>query len=350
VTGALPPASAPAEGPGWLPIVRRVLGLLVSAVALYFVLPVLTEALAQFPQVTKVGIGWLIVVVGCEAASFVMVWMMLRIALGTKRWLPVATSQLAGNSLSSVVPAGAAAGAGLQLRMLSEAGIETGTAASGMTAFAILQFATIGALPLLTIPALVTGGAVTAGLRRAIIIGIIVTIAAGALAVVIGVFDRPLRALGSFIAMIANKLRRKRPPISDLPDRLIAQRDRVRRELGERWREAVLVSVGRVGFDYLALVASVGAVGARVRPSLLLIAYITAVLLALIPITPGGLGFVEAGLAGTLTLAGVDGAHAVLATLIYRLAEYWLPLLIGPFAYVVFRVSQRQRVKPATTE
>jgi len=83
---------------------------------------------------------------------------------------------------------------------------------------------------------------------------------------------------------------------------------------------------------------------------LLLIAYITAVLLALIPITPGGLGFVEAGLAGTLTLAGVDGAHAVLATLIYRLAEYWLPLLIGPFAYVVFRVSQRQRVKPATTE
>jgi hypothetical protein len=334
-------APAPARTT-WRPIARRVVMLVLSAIAFYFVLPKVTEALAAFPQVTQVGIGWLVVVVACESVSFLMVWMMLRIALGTKRWLPVATSQLAGNALSSVVPAGAAAGATLQFRMLSEAGIEAGAAASGMTAFTILQFATLGALPVLCIPALLGGGAVTAGLRRAIIIGIIVFVAAGALAVMVAAFDRPLRAIGRFIAAIANRLRRKRPPIADLPERLITERDRVRHALGARWREAVVVSGARVGFDYLALVAAVGAVGARVRPSLLLIAYISAVLLALIPLTPGGLGFVEAGLVGTLTLAGVDGAHAVLATLIYRLAEYWLPLLAGPVAYVVFRVTQRR--------
>ena len=62
----------------------------------------------------------------------------------------------------------------------------------------------------------------------------------------------------------------------------------------------------------------------------------------MIPITPGGLGFVEAGLTGALTLAGVDASHAVLATLLYRLAEYWLPVIAGPFAYVAFRVSRRR--------
>ena len=45
----------------------------------------------------------------------------------------------------------------------------------------------------------------------------------------------------------------------------------------------------------------------------------------MIPITPGGLGFVEAGLTGVLTLAGVTPEHAVLATLLYRLFSYWLP-------------------------
>jgi hypothetical protein len=49
------------------------------------------------------------------------------------------------------------------------------------------------------------------------------------------------------------------------------------------------------------------------------------------------LGFVEAGLTATLTLAGVSAADAVLATLAYRLVSYWLPLVAGPFAYLAHR-------------
>ena len=60
-------------------------------------------------------------------------------------------------------------------------------------------------------------------------------------------------------------------------------------------------------------------------------------ILGMIPITPGGLGFVEAGLTATLALAGVSGGEAVLATLIYRLASYWLPMPSGLVAYLLFR-------------
>ena len=59
--------------------------------------------------------------------------------------------------------------------------------------------------------------------------------------------------------------------------------------------------------------------------------------LAQIPITPGGLGFVEAGLTATLALAGVGAGNAVLATFAYRLFNYWLPLPAGLAAYVVHR-------------
>ena len=54
-------------------------------------------------------------------------------------------------------------------------------------------------------------------------------------------------------------------------------------------------------------------------------------------VTPGGLGFVEAGLTATLALAGVKTGDAVLATLAYRLFSYWVPLPLGLVAAAVHR-------------
>lgn len=61
----------------------------------------------------------------------------------------------------------------------------------------------------------------------------------------------------------------------------------------------------------------------------------------MIPVTPGGIGLVEASLSGLLVLAQVDPSRAVLATLGYRLASYWLPLCAGPVAYALFRIRFR---------
>ena len=84
----------------------------------------------------------------------------------------------------------------------------------------------------------------------------------------------------------------------------------------------------------------------------MLLAYAAAGIIALFPVTPGGLGIVEASLSGLLILAGVSGGDAVLATLAYRLASYWLPLLAGPPAYLLFRHRYGrpapQRATPAT--
>jgi hypothetical protein len=68
-----------------------------------------------------------------------------------------------------------------------------------------------------------------------------------------------------------------------------------------------------------------------------LLAYSAANIVALLPITPGGLGLVEASLSGLLILAGVHPGYALLATLAYRVASYWLPLLAGPSAYLLYR-------------
>jgi hypothetical protein len=57
---------------------------------------------------------------------------------------------------------------------------------------------------------------------------------------------------------------------------------------------------------------------------------------------------VEASLTGLLVLAEVNSSQAVLATLTYRIASYWLPLLAGPVAYGLFRLRSGKRADGAT--
>ena len=45
----------------------------------------------------------------------------------------------------------------------------------------------------------------------------------------------------------------------------------------------------------------------------------------------------EASLSGLLVLTGVSGRSAVLATLAYQLAEYWLPMVAGLVACWFYR-------------
>jgi uncharacterized protein (TIRG00374 family) len=98
--------------------------------------------------------------------------------------------------------------------------------------------------------------------------------------------------------------------------------------------------------DYAALVAALYAVGGRARPSEVLLAYVVAMALAIVPITPGGLGFVEAGLTTLLVLVGISTDQAVVGTLLYRLVSFWLPIPVGGLAWAVWRFRHRDRDAP----
>ena len=148
--------------------------------------------------------------------------------------------------------------------------------------------------------------------------------------------DRPLEAVGRFAQRTINRLRRRREPIEELPETLVKERDLIKGVMGDRWWEALLYAAGNWLLDLGALLAALASVGAHPRASLVLLAYVVAQLLGMLPFTPGGLGFVEVGLVGTLQLAGVSPAEAVLATLAYRLVAFWLPIPMGIVAYVLY--------------
>jgi uncharacterized protein (TIRG00374 family) len=80
-----------------------------------------------------------------------------------------------------------------------------------------------------------------------------------------------------------------------------------------------------------------------VNPAAVLAAFIVSNIAGMVPLTPGGLGFVEASLAGVLTVAGASDAHANLAVAMYRVGETWLPCVAGAIALFLFQRRNRER-------
>jgi uncharacterized membrane protein YbhN (UPF0104 family) len=159
-------------------------------------------------------------------------------------------------------------------------------------------------------------------------------VAVGAASVI---WDRPLELIGQGVQSALNHLRPHHEPVTALSERLLRERDSVVGVLGREWWEALLLAAGRWVLDYLTLIATLYAVGATPQVSLVLLAFCAAQLLGNLPFTPGGVGFVEAGLTGTLALAGVGPGAAVLSTLAYRLVSFWLPIPAGAVAAVIHR-------------
>nr|WP_246345536.1 lysylphosphatidylglycerol synthase transmembrane domain-containing protein [Conexibacter arvalis] len=300
----------------------------VTGISLYLVAPSLLDVLASWRDVRRFEPLWLLAMLALQGASLACLWFLQRLALRPVALAPVITSQLAGNALAKIAPGGGALGAALQYRMLVQAGVAREKAVGGLTVVNLLTFAMVLALPVLALPTLLRGG-VDQNLVEVALIGIAVFVVLAALGAVSLAGDGLLTWVGRTVQRIRNRLRRGAPQLTGLPARLLRERDRILATFGPRWKRALGSTVGRWAFDFGTLLAALASVSASPSPGLVLLAFCAAQVLAQIPLTPGGLGFVEAGLTGMLTLAGVSPGDAVLATFAYRLFSYWLPLPLG---------------------
>lgn len=318
-------------------VVRRIVALAVAGLGLYVVLPSLSAVLGSWPRLATLSAVWLCVALLSEAASFVCNFGIQRIVLRTRGWFGVVTAGLSGNAVTNALPGGDAAGAAVQFRMLRIAGIDADAAVGGLTASSLLTVGGLLLLPILTLPAVLGGTPVNHTLESAALFGVAGFVVYLALTAVLLATDRPLRGVGRAAQWAWNKVRRPRPRLAGLEDRLLTQRNEIRRGLGRYWKRVLVLVVGRLGLDYLCLLAVLRATGSQPHVWLVLLAYSTAGVIGLIPITPGDLGIIEASLSGLLVLAGVTPSDAVVATLAYRLAQYWLPMVAGAAAYLLFR-------------
>ena len=91
------------EHPRWS--VGRVAFLAISAICLYLFAPSIAEVFSAYDRLGDVEPIWLLPAALCAVGSFACVWLVQAIALGTRDWFSVVTTQLAGNWLTASRPA-----------------------------------------------------------------------------------------------------------------------------------------------------------------------------------------------------------------------------------------------------
>lgn len=317
----------------WREWAARAILLAVGAVVMYGLLPRFIDLWSAVPELRS--IGW--VALGSMAIlQFASWWCAAeldRVALPRLSRFTATTTSLTANAVSRVVPAaGGALGVRTRYHMWAASGAGTGAAASAVAATTVISLATLFLLPVLTLGLAVVGAPTPRSLGWVAVGGGLLFVVLFGLGVVLLLTDPLLRKGARLIEVAARRFDRDITASS-----IEHERDRLREALGARWPRALAFSVGIWAFDYLSLVAVLVALDTLPEPGVVLLSFTAAKILGMIPLTPGGLGIVEAGLTGMLTLAGIAATEALLATLAYRIVSYWLALPAGLGAWLLFR-------------
>lgn len=338
------PAPGPFEGAA---LVRRGVIAFIGMLSLYYFAPNILELLNAAPELVKINRRWFILMIALEICSFGFLWWLTRLVLPSVSWFVASTSQLASNGASRIVPGGAAVGAAVLYRMLSVSGTTAGQAGAALAATSGLSTTALAAFPAAGMALALAGAPIPESLVPAVLAGgVLFPVLVG-----IGVLSvrttRPLVRLGivvSRVVAVAGSVTRRGWSMD--PRKLVRERDKMVGAVGNNWLRAVIAAALNWVFDYLVLVTALVAVGADPRLSLVLLAYTTGAVLAMIPVTPGGFGFVETGMTYMLVLSGITKGDALLATLAYRIVSLWLPILAGAGAWLLFQRRYGQQDEP----
>jgi uncharacterized protein (TIRG00374 family) len=318
----------------------------------FIVLPRLGGFRQSINRVSHINIAYVIAGLVLEAAALAAYAQLTYTVLspgGPNRWrlLRIDLSSLA---LSHVVPGGTAPGVGLSYRLLSQSGVRTADAGFALAMQGVGSAVVLNLLFWLAlIVSLFTNGfhplytyAAAAG-----------TLLMGSFAAVIVALTKGRRRSIEVVRQWADHL----PFLNG--DRLaegvqrVADRLRDLADQRDLLRQAVLWAAANWLLDAACLFVFIVALHGYISPINLLVAYGLANILAVIPITPGGLGIIEGILIPALHGFGVPLDVAAPAVLGYRVVNFWLPIPVGGVSYLSLRfetVGWRQRLVKARDE
>ena len=330
----------------------RIVAIVLSVVVIGGVFAFALPRIANYGDVWDVVQGlswkwitWLVLAVVLNTATYGPPWMA---ALpGLSYWHSTRLT-LASTALSTVAPGGAAIGMASSFAMLKAWGF------SGRpVGLAVVVTSIWNQLVILGVPIIALAGVAAEGGRNrtlelvavialavfvAIVVGFAIGLSSERLARKVG--DRAARAVTWAKHLIG------KAPVKWKGESFVRFREEAIDLIRRRWWFLTLATLAGHLTVFIVLIASVRAVGiprAEVTIVEAFAAWALARVLGSIPITPGGIGFVELGLTGALVAFGASSDEAVAATLIYRFLTIVPTIVFGMIAAATWKLGHRPR-------
>lgn len=317
----------------------RTFKVLATLIVVYFLILNIPGLRNAVDQLSDVEPGLLVLGLVLELLALFCYTLMTRAALGPvghhMTALHLFRIQLSTRALSSLVPGGSAAGSALGYRMMVASGVpgpDAGfaLATAGLASAVVLNFilwaGLIVSIPLRGVNP-VYGTAAIAGI---ILMGI-------AVAIIFGLIEGQERS-EKILRSVARRLRLNEDRAGEAVRHIGGRMQELAADRA-LLRRLVLWASANWLIDATALWVFLRAFGGSVPPDGLIVAFGLANVLAAIPLTPGGLGIVEGTYVPVLVGFGLPRATAVVGVVSYRIAQYWLPILIGGACYLSLRMG-----------
>lgn len=317
----------------------RTFKVLATLIVVYFLILNIPGLRNAVDQLSDVEPGLLVLGLVLELLALFCYSLMTRAALGPvghhMTALHLFRIQLSTRALSSLVPGGSAAGSALGYRMMVASGVpgpDAGfaLATAGLASAVVLNFilwaGLIVSIPLRGVNP-VYGTAAIAGI---ILMGI-------AVAIIFGLIEGQERS-EKILRSVARRLRLNEDRAGEAVRHIGGRMQELAADRA-LLRRLVLWASANWLIDATALWVFLRAFGGSVPPDGLIVAFGLANVLAAIPLTPGGLGIVEGTYVPVLVGFGLPRATAVVGVVSYRIAQYWLPILIGGACYLSLRMG-----------
>jgi uncharacterized protein (TIRG00374 family) len=298
-------------------------------------LPQITGAGAAWRQLSGMDARWVWAALALEVASLAGYAALTRALLprpGRPGYARLLGIDLATLAASHVVPAGSAVGLGLGYRLLTAAGVRGPAAVSAKALQAVGSAVVLNVLLWIALVLSVAQHGAGSGYGVVAALGVVLM---GSAAVVLVLLLRGGDRAADAVAGALGRL----PWVSEDAVRgaLAAVVDHVRQLTADRrlLTAATAWAAANWLLDAAALWACVRASGAALGVDGTFVAYGTAAVVAAMPITPGGLGVVEASLIPSLIAAGAPHGAAVLGVLAWRALTFLLPIPVGAMSFAM---------------
>jgi len=245
-------------------------------------------------------------------------------------------------AISNGVPVGGAFGLGVQYAMLGSYGVEPTASTAAITAVGVWSiFVTIG-LPILGVEAIQLSGQAASSYVWPGVLGLLIL----ALAIVSFVLivrsqnaARRIGSIGNWIGAPFDRRFRKGRSVDFVPMALRFRSD-IADLVTRRWPAITGAQLSVSFTQFLIFYMSLrGVEGWGSAGTSLLVAFgsfAVAQIGLMIPITPGGLGTVDAAMIAFLTALGVDAGAATAADLVWRAASFVPQIIIGVVALITW--------------
>jgi len=344
--GDAPTAELPQDEPVVAPRVRRrflprnvkiaLMVLLLFFVGEYILLPELASARREAHQLSHLNVIWLILGALLEVAALVAYTQLTHTVLSPgapDRWRIFRINMWA-LAISHTLPGGQVPGTAASYKLLTDANVSGSTAAFGLATQGIGSAVVLNVIFWLALLISIPLQGYNPLYGFAALLGVLLL---AIFAAVIFFLTRGEKHAAVFLKKVADRLPFVRAETVTALVQKVADRMKILFTSSDLLMKAGGWAAANWLLDCASLWVFLLAFGAHVDPVDTLVAYGLANILAVIPITPSGLGVVEITVIAILKGFGVPGGVAAAGVLSWRLVNFWLPIPFGGASYLSLR-------------